>query len=358
MKDPKDWTKDDLHQNLQHAIDVEFWTIPLYLTALYSIKGLSPDNQQGYPIAAKLVEAVVIQEMLHLELACNLSNALGHTPRFTAPKYNAADQIPFIQPPKHTIPADLRGYQVKLGPLNENQLKLFCVIELPEQKGSHDWAGQSAYRSIGELYDALELGIDHLWDQCFVGKAMNTRQKTSFQGYTKKKQTHIGFSQPVTSLKTAREACRAIVEEGEGADAGRVPIAYEPPTQQDPTDYDPGWFEPSVSHYHKFRYVLKNKHLIPDRYPLIIPVEPDDSTAKQQQSAQQALDQQFLLLLVELTNCFSQAGQMTDWFWSFMWGMTDAITAVWKAGAVPAFQAVRNWPDLVRRDRLYPGESP
>ena len=357
MKDPKNWTKDELHQNLQQSIDVEFWTIPLYLTALYSIKDL-PNNQQDYPVAAKLVETVVIQEMLHLELACNLANALGHTPRFTAPKYDQADKIPFIQPPKQAIPADLQGYQVKLGPLDENQLKLFCVIELPEQKGPHHWAAQSEYRSIGELYDAIELGIEHLWKQCFVGKALNTRQKTSFMGYTKKAQAHIGFSQPVTSLKTAKEACRAIVEEGEGADAGRVPIAYEPPAQQDPNDYDAGWFEPSVSHYYKFRSVLKNKQYIPDRFPLIIPVDPGDGTALQQTLAQQALDRQFLLLLMELTNCFSQAGPMTDWFWPVMWGMTASITDVWKSGAVPAFNSVRNWPDLIRLDRLYPGESP
>ena len=66
MKDPAHWTRHDLHQHLQHAVDVEFWTIPLYLTALYSIKGLKELKPSDYPDAAKLVQSVAIQEMLHL----------------------------------------------------------------------------------------------------------------------------------------------------------------------------------------------------------------------------------------------------------------------------------------------------
>ncbi|MBC8045416.1 MAG: hypothetical protein H7Y00_01330, partial [Fimbriimonadaceae bacterium] len=78
MKNPALWTKAELYAHLQHAIDIEFWTIPLYLTALYSIKGLKELKQKDYPDAAKLIQSVVIQGMLHLELVCNISNALGY----------------------------------------------------------------------------------------------------------------------------------------------------------------------------------------------------------------------------------------------------------------------------------------
>ena len=40
MKSPEQWTREELHTHLQQAIDLEFWTIPLYLSALYSIEGL------------------------------------------------------------------------------------------------------------------------------------------------------------------------------------------------------------------------------------------------------------------------------------------------------------------------------
>ncbi|WP_196889937.1 ferritin-like domain-containing protein [Aureivirga sp. CE67] len=95
----------------QAAINVELFTIPLYMTALYSIQGMhqitSKDSTlyQGrwWPGAAatpKLNESdeltknetvfnkvfsVFIEEMLHLQLASNMSSKLGFTPTFTSP---------------------------------------------------------------------------------------------------------------------------------------------------------------------------------------------------------------------------------------------------------------------------------
>ena len=80
MKAPQNWTVEDLHTHLQQAIDLEFWTIPLYLSALYSIQDLDKLDRDDYPVSAKLLAAVAIQEMLHLELVCNLANALGQQP--------------------------------------------------------------------------------------------------------------------------------------------------------------------------------------------------------------------------------------------------------------------------------------
>ncbi|QOZ82423.1 hypothetical protein DXT74_04690 [Chromobacterium sp. Rain0013] len=128
IHNPATWSKQELYDNLQAAVDVELWTIPLYLTTLYSIQGLNSGNQQAYPTTAKLIESVVIQEMLHLELISNLCNALGYSPQYPFPTYEAAEGIPFLKP---DVPPKYAGYQVKLGPLDINQLKLFCVIELP-----------------------------------------------------------------------------------------------------------------------------------------------------------------------------------------------------------------------------------
>lgn len=245
MKDPNDWTKEDLYQHLQWAAEVEFWTVPLYLTALYSIKGLDQNYQEDYPAAAKVVESIVIEEMLHLELVCNLANALSYTPGFAPPNYQPGGQIPFIHPAQ--VPPELQGYEVKAGPLDQDQLKLFCVIELPLPKGDHDWANKDEYDSIGEMYDALTLGVTKLWDACFVGAEKNQRQKFQFKDFT-------GFKQQATDLDSALQAIQTIVAEGEGADAtGDVPGTDQPGA--DPT-YDPDQIEKVLSHYQKFHALL------------------------------------------------------------------------------------------------------
>src|SRR5206468_147070 len=129
MKHPSLWTKSDLHHHLKHALDLELWTIPLYLTALYSIKDLKKLKPHDYPDAAKLIYSIVIQEMLHLELVCNISNALSYAPKFSPPVYDEQKGIPFIHPTKDCLPELLAGYSVKPQALNENSLRLFCAIE-------------------------------------------------------------------------------------------------------------------------------------------------------------------------------------------------------------------------------------
>lgn len=111
MKNPAHWTKGDLYHHLQQAIDLEFWTIPLYLTSLYSIKGLKNCDKKNYPPAALLIESVVIQEMLHLEIVCNLCNALGYSPCFNPPHYNEQKGIPFIHP--KNLPDEILNYEIQ-----------------------------------------------------------------------------------------------------------------------------------------------------------------------------------------------------------------------------------------------------
>ncbi|WP_125781129.1 ferritin-like domain-containing protein [Pseudoalteromonas rubra] len=130
----------------QAAINVELFTIPLYMTGLYSIYGMHQigDNSGLYPgrwwpgLAAKAgtvpegrfdeydaevkptptdvltvneqvfngVYSVFVEEMLHLQLASNMASKLGFTPTFTSPAlineqygwqcYNNQTMIPHI----------------------------------------------------------------------------------------------------------------------------------------------------------------------------------------------------------------------------------------------------------------------
>src|SRR6478736_301755 len=108
MKNPSNWDRSDLNRHLQHALNLELWTIPLYLTALYSIKDLPKTKHAEFPKAAKLIFSVVIQEMLHAEILTNLSHALGYSPKFRFPAYDESKGIPFIHPPGHSLPDDLK----------------------------------------------------------------------------------------------------------------------------------------------------------------------------------------------------------------------------------------------------------
>ncbi|MGA7733604.1 MAG: ferritin-like protein, partial [Chloroflexia bacterium] len=71
----------DLRRLLQLAIEVEHATIPPYLCALFSIK------PQSNIEVARLIRSVVIEEMLHMALACNILNAVGGSPQIAKPGF-------------------------------------------------------------------------------------------------------------------------------------------------------------------------------------------------------------------------------------------------------------------------------
>ena len=328
MKDPARWNRHDLHQHLQHAVDVEFWTIPLYLTALYSIQGLKELKPSEYPDAAKLVQSVAIQEMLHLELIGNVCNALGHAPRFHPPRYRDAHAIPFIHPRQDALPKHLHGYRCALGALDEDTLKLFCAIELPHASVETRWEEEKSYASIAMMYGALMEGVALQWDECYVGSERNTRQKTAFNDYQARSGQHHGFSQAVDSLDDALRAIDAIVEQGEGSTSTQVPVEFRPPVPEPGKEFDPGWFRGDLSHYHKFSLLLHHREKLPEVHAV---VSGADSAA-----AQAELQARYRRLLSELNASFRADGpEMPPSFWDTMFGLTGALIAVWESGACP-----------------------
>ncbi len=338
ISDPHSWTKDELYVNLQAAVDVELWTIPLYLTALYSIQSVSGGNQSAYPTYAKLIESVVIEEMLHLQLACNVCNAVGYSPKMNSPVYDEQDGIPFL---KVNVPDKYKGFQVELGGFDENQLKLFCVIELPEPTTAPDWSTQTKYNSIGELYQALEIAVTNLWSELYVGNT--DKQQANFNDYITKFKAGHGFDQIVSSLDKALDAMKAIVGQGEGNPNGNeIPEQDQPPPEPtDPTKYDPSDFDPADSHFVKFNKALQYIQANPNSgitYPLI--PNPDKEQLAQQANATIGLMQSFESFLNQLENGFNNPqpnNQMPNSFYTNMFDMQNKITAVWQTGAIPAF---------------------
>ncbi|WP_431822393.1 ferritin-like domain-containing protein [Burkholderia sp. F1] len=163
----------------QAAIEVELFTIPLYMGSLYSIYGMHPITGQNldfykgrlwpgaHPVrdpetneekAFNILFSVFIDEMLHLQLASNMATAVSDPnapPQFSkcslvdpdthAWKCYGQDKtsIPNIVDLAHT-----RSYQgrterglaasVNLGELNEEALWLFCAIERDDAAAQED----------------------------------------------------------------------------------------------------------------------------------------------------------------------------------------------------------------------------
>jgi hypothetical protein len=330
MKHPSQWAKSDLHHHLQHALNVELWTIPLYLTALYSIRDLKKLKHHEYPDAAKLIFSVVIQEMLHAELVCNIMNALGFSPKFSSPSYDEQKGIPFIHPTKDCLPEMLHGYSVRPQALNKHSLMLFCAIELPHPKKELVWDKERSYNCIADLYEALKLGISLFWKDCYVGDEHNKKQKDTFREYHNTHGKNHGFSQAVHSPETAMKAIDAIIEQGEGADSKHVPTDFRPPQFEEGKEFDIAWHKGHLSHYQKFRILLHAHH----KLPLVYTENPEAKDL----TAQQNMEKVFLDFLAEMQNNFNSEGEeMQNPFWHKMVALGNAIVAVWESGRCPDF---------------------
>jgi len=224
--------KSALYAVAQAAVDVELFTIPLYMTSLYSLQGThqitgqndfylgrmwpgmstTAEPKTGNQKAFNAIFSVFIAEMLHLQLASNICKAIGVAPTYTSPSLQNANygwtcygpdktEIPHILDLKDTI-APYNQLKVSLGPVDQNQINLFLAIEETEEdaekiiaEGSKkkyfpsvpfdDWTAKSKpenlpmFGSIGHMYLCLfeYLQITYtdgttLWDYVFKANSL------------------------------------------------------------------------------------------------------------------------------------------------------------------------------------------
>jgi hypothetical protein len=133
-----------LHGLLQQALEVELFTIPPYLTALYSIE------EGANPAAVAILQSVVMEEMLHAALVSNVMNAVGAAPQIqTAEKTGKPGR--FHYPAQ--IPHITRELVIDLLPFSKRAIVDFKAIELPEDRTK--WTVRGGVYSIGQLYDRI-----------------------------------------------------------------------------------------------------------------------------------------------------------------------------------------------------------
>lgn len=220
---------DELVDMLQAAMKLEHATIPVYLTATISI------IPGANTVIDKIINSVVIEEMLHMSIACNVINALNGSPHVNDPKF-----IPDYPGP---LPMGIGGLTATLAPLSKDAIQLFMDIEEPEG-GGIDFPIKEAvteaveeYATIGQFYHAVQAKIKEL----VPGK---------MPGDPAKQMTSIFPPDQLFKILTGDDAVRAleiIVDQGEG-------------TSKSPLD-------PSgdLAHYYRFAEIFYGKQLVPDK---------------------------------------------------------------------------------------------
>jgi Ferritin-like len=198
-----------------------------YLYAAFALKdrddeGLSAAQLEAVRRWRRELFHIAEQEMLHLALVQNLLTAVGASSAFGRPNFPL---------PPHAYPA---GIRMELLPFAEQSLRHFIYLERPDGLDMADQDALAAvekaeplpsahedeigprlqdFATIGELYRAIELGLDRLAER--LGEARLFLGPPEAQATPR----HFGFSEllPATSLASAHAAIDVIVEQGEGA---------------------------------------------------------------------------------------------------------------------------------------------
>lgn len=241
---------DGLHRHLYAALQLEHATIPIYLTALYSIR--PGTNAEG----AAILRAVAVEEMLHLTLVGNLITALGGRPDLTRPGFTP--RFPTL------LPDGEQDFSVGLAPFSPAAIESFLKIERPANLNrgagtlhrhpyhprrllaAHAGGAEEHFFSIGEFYKAIAEGLEHLHDR--MGPALFSgdpaRQIGPEQYYS-----GGGGLIAITDIATARAALELIAEQGEGVTG-------------DIFDEDG-----EIAHYYRFQQLLLGRYYQPGDAP-------------------------------------------------------------------------------------------
>jgi rubrerythrin len=209
-----------LTESLQSAIALEFSTIPLYLSAYFSIQSPNPGDPNS---AAGLLESIFVEEMLHLGLTCNMLASLGGEP-------DIVGAVPTYQ--RRGLPGGvLPNLYVTLAGLTPDRLtQLFMAIEYPEG-GPVTAAALQTYPTIGAFYDAITAAFTQQQPLLTPGKQLAF--PTSGDPWLS----------PILTPNDFLTAIRTIKEQGEGTS-----------TSPDAPD-----FGNELAHYYKFGSIANGK---------------------------------------------------------------------------------------------------
>lgn len=203
----------DLRAHLETALAVEQATLPPYLTALYSIRGVA--NAE----AALVLKSIAMEEMLHMLLVANVLVALGGKPSLT--------RRGFVPRYPSRLPHAAKDLKLGLLPFSRKAIEMFMWVEHPEKPASKPEADR--FHSLGQFYRAIERAlrepgiraeIEAHWSKHPAERTL-PRQVGPDEFYGSG-----GRAMCVTSFASAHAALDEIMDQGEGFvhDVGRDEI--------------------------------------------------------------------------------------------------------------------------------------
>ena len=216
-----------LRAALGDAIRLEHATIPTYLYSLYSLK------DGGNAEIRRLIRSVVMEEMLHMTLACNVLNAVGGAPSIDDPAIIPNYPGPLPGGVENTLSVPLQRFSIDL------VSKVFMEIEEPEKPLVFPTEALVAVPkpvTIGMFYTKIGEQIAAQGQVIFTGDP--ARQVT--------KGLPTSELIAVTDVQSALRAIEIIVEQGEG-------------TTKSPLDLEYG-----LAHFYRFQEIARGQTLVPD----------------------------------------------------------------------------------------------
>ncbi len=207
-----DWIK----TALQAAIELEHSTLPLYLSGMFS---LETQNYTTY----NLIRSVVMEEMVHMAIACNIMAAIGGTPK-----------IKTLNPgfPRNGLPGDAEpDLQAVVAKLSKKQLKNYLRVEMPDFLLPDEYRSET-YPTIGRLYNAIKAAITSNADavRAAVKVGGNSNQVGDDIGFTT-----IVYKDGEDILSQIFDGIDEILEQGEGGNLHNLHAG--PGSEGEPSHY-------------------------------------------------------------------------------------------------------------------------
>ena len=226
-------TVETIKQRLQSAIDVEFATVPVYLTSMYSI--IQGQNVEIY----KRIRSVVIQEMQHMIQAANILIAIGGKPII-----DSKDHVPSYPGP---LPwGVLPNLKVTLEKLSRQHVyEVLMGIEVPHNISLDSDNPEIFNDTIGQFYKEVQECIEDLKDRDIFNQSLAEKQMEWPWDAPS-----VGTVRIVKDHTTAIEAIQNVMDQGEGAsplDPSMGSSAIEPPF---------------LAHFYNFEEIVCQKHLV------------------------------------------------------------------------------------------------
>ncbi|HEX6352893.1 ferritin-like domain-containing protein [Actinophytocola sp.] len=309
------WTLADVRAHLAFAVNLEIWTIPYYLTVMFSIKDI------GHP-AFRLVQSVAHQEMLHAQLAANLYNSFQPSEqlRIGPFRYTREGGVPHLD--FALDPEAVKKYgppDACLGGLDLVRLGTMCLIELPESHPPPLDPDRDEYATLGDFYTALRFGMrQHAHDV-----RGNHNQVDHFANFYRNLGNTTVTEDGPAGLNQALRLVDVITEQGEGRTNTNetIPLAFQN-TADD--------FDASSSHFEKFNSV--RDAVLSGRAPATYSADPHaEGTAPQQ-----VLGRNFAKLVSSIREMFN-GRPVCDPFGALMSTVGANVLACWRQGVVPRF---------------------